>query len=433
MAVSTNNDLVSQAGNFKQTYAKDMADNRPSFTVLQELLKPNRDGIEVGAAVNVPVVLTQQGGETYGLSGDTSNLRAPVSMEIKDATADQFEITFPIRMPFALISKANQSTKARYADKARLILLSGDTGAKRGAELALIHGSNGLAQVSAVSGVTGPVAGLYSIDITITAPTWSDGLWGMVENLPFDVYSAKVAGTKRNVNDVTLAAVKGWSNDQTLANRRVLTFTAPNAADLSGIAPNDFIYSASAYAKQLPGLLYQLSLLAGQTHLGLSTNYSAWRPKQVPISGPLTFGKMLSGIAPIVSHAADGELTVLVSPANWADLSKDLASARRADWSYKNTEMANGAKKIAFSYNNGDLAIIQHPFIPDGVVPVFNPDNWFRAGSDPDPIMKLDEMALQVMSSTANVIEVRFWSAQTLIPNFLATSLLFTGITPNPS
>lgn len=433
MTVAQNTDLTQVVGNFKQTYAKDFTDNRPMFAVLQEELPPNRDGIEVGVTINVPVLLTHHGGETYGTSGDTSNLRAPVAIEIKDASSDQYEITVPVRFPFGLLSKAAQSKAARFADKARLLALSGDTAAKRAAELALLHGSNSLGKVLSVGSVTGPSGGVYSLDVTFTVQSWSDGIWGAVENLPFDFYSALTAGTKRNTNDVTMSLVKGWSADATSANRRTVTFTAPLSTDLSTIQANDFVFSASAYAKQLPGLMYQAGLASGVTHLGISTNYSMWRPKQTSISGPITFGKLLSGISPAVSHGADGKLTVITGALNWADMMKDLASTRRADWSYKSSELKNGAKKVAFSYSNGDLDIVLHPFMKDGDVVAFSPDQWFRAGSDPDPVMTLGEKQLSVMSSTANVVETRFWSAQTLVPNCLATTIYLSGITPNLS
>lgn len=431
MAASTspNIDFNSAIDNFKQTYAKDLADNRPLFTILQELLPPNRDGIEVGAKINVPVVLSHQGGETYGTSGDTSDLRAPVAMLISDAQADQYEMTYPVRMPFGMISKAAQSKAARFADKARLILLSGDTAAKRGSELALLHGSNGLGKVESVGAVTG--SGPYTLAVKFTAPTWSDGIWAATDTLPFDFYSALSAGTKRNSGDVTVSSISGWSTDPTAP--RTIVFQANASTDLSAIAANDHVFPASAYGKQMPGLMYQAGLAAGVTHLTLSTNYSMWRPKSVTISGPLTFGKLLSGISPAVSHGADGELTVLAGARNWADLSKDLASTRRADWSYKKGEMSNGAQKLDFQYSGGNLKLILHPFMKDGEVTCFDPENFFRAGSDPDPVMKLGDVNLQVMSSTANVIEWRFWNAQTLIPNCLAKTVLFSGITPNAS
>jgi hypothetical protein len=431
VTVSSNVDYNVVLDNFKQTYKPDLDDNRPLFTILQELLTPNREGIEMGAKVNIPVLLSHQGGETYGLSGDVGNLRNPVALEIKDASSDQFEITFPVRMPFGLISKATQSKSARFADKARLMLLAGDIGSKRGAELSLLHGQNSLGKVLSVGAVGG--SGPYTLDVTFDVQSWSDGLWHSTDNLPYDFYTALTAGTKRNTNDCTVSLVKGWSNDTVVANRRTVTFTAAASTDLSAIATGDFVFSASAYGKQLPGLMWQLGLSSGATHLGISTNYSLWRPKKVTVSGPITFGKLLSGIAPILGAGVDGVLTVFASPANWSDLSKDLASARRADWSYKTEALKNGAKKIAFAYAMGDINIICHPFMKDGEVAVIQDETWFRAGSDPDPTMKIGDVNLQVMSSAANVIEWRFWSAQTLLPNCLATSVLFSGITPNPS
>jgi len=423
VAVSQNIDFNVALGNLKQTYTKDLEDNRPAFSVLQELLPPNRDGIEVGDKLNIPVVLSHQGGESYGVSGSTANLRTPVAIEIKDAQTDQFEITQPVRMPFGMISKAQQSGKARFGDKARLLLLSGQVGAKRSLELSLLHGQVGLGKVSVVSAVTG--AGPFSIDVTFTAQSWSDGVWGASDNLPYDFYSLITAGVKRNTGDCTVTAVD-------FANRKV-TFQAPAAADLNTIAVNDVVFSAGAYSTtQMPGLMAIVSTVTG-TLLNLPTSYSMWKAKQVVVNGPLTFGKIVSGISPAVSHGADGELTCLVSPKNWADLIKDLASARRLDSSYNEKTLKNGAQAIEYKYSGGKINVVLHPFMKDGEAVVIPVDNYFRVGSDPDPTMKLADLQLQVMSSTANVFEFRFWSASALIPNILGTSVYFSGITPNAS
>lgn len=430
-AASPNVDFVADIDNFKQTYQKELEDNRPNFTILQEMFPANRDNIEMGAKVNLPVALTHHGGETYTTSGSTANLRTPAGMQIADATSDQFEVTQVVRMPFGLISKAKQSTGARFLDKAKLLLFSGDTAAKRANELVLLHGSNSLGKVSAVSGVTG--TGPWTVDVTFTAPTWSDGIWGAVESLPFDFYSALTAGTKRNTGDVTVKAVKGWSNDT--SNPRVVTFQAAGAAtDVSGIAINDFVFSASGYSTtQMPGLMNILGLTSGSTFATLSTNYSMWLPKNVGVTGPITMGKLLSGISPAVAHGADGKFKVLANSRNFADLMKDIASSRRLDSSYSTGTLKNGAQNIEYVYRGLTLDIVLHPFMKDGDVAVLPPANWFRIGSDPDPIMNLDGEALKVMSSTANVIEWRFWSAQVLLPNLLATSIYFNGVQPNAS
>jgi hypothetical protein len=424
VTVSANVDFNVALDNFKQTYAPDLQDNRPAFMVLQELLKANRGNFEMGAKVNIPVLLSHQGGESYGLSGDTSNLGSPVSLEIKDAQSDQFEITLPVRMPFGMISKAQQSEKARFADKARLLLLAGDTGAKRANELALLHGRNSFGKILNTTGSSGT-----TLVVQLTPDSWSDGIWGAADNLPFDTYSNQDAtGTKRNANaDFNLTAVD-------FANRK-LTFTG-NASDVTATLANDFIVprgSGAATAKVLPGLMYQAALGAGSTHLNISTNYTMWRAKAVPITGAITFGKLVSGISPAVAHGADGKFVGLASPRNYADLIKDLASARRLDASYSETKMKNGAQAVEYRYLGVTITMVVHPFMKDGEVVLLPPDNWFRIGSDPDPVMKLGDVPLQVMSSSANVIEWRFWSAQALMPNLLATTVYFSGITPNAS
>lgn len=430
-AASANLDFTSIIDNFKQTYVKDLDDNRPNFTILQDLLPPNKDGVELGAKVNIPVLLTHQGGETYGTSGSTANLRTPAAMQIADATSDQFEVTEIVRIPFGLISKAAQSKTARFADKARLMLLSGDTAAKRANELALLHGSNSLGKVSALGSTLG--SGPWTRDVTFTPASWSDGIWGAVDSLPFDFYSLLTAGTKRNSGDVTVNAVKGWSTDPSAP--RTVTFGATGAStDLSTIQVNDFVFSASGYSTtQMQGLMNVAALPVATTYLTISTNYSMWAPKQVTVVGPITMGKILSGISPAVAHGADGHFTVLANARNFADLMKDMASSRRLDASYSEGTLKNGAQNIQYKYKGLTLDLALHPFMKDGDVVALPEENFFRIGSQPDPTMQLGDVPLTVMSSTANVIEWRFWSAQVLMPNLLATTTYFSGITPNAS
>lgn len=430
-AASANLDFTSVLDNFKQTYVKDLDDNRPTFTVLQDLLPPNREGVELGAKVNIPVLLTHHGGETYGTSGSTANLRTPAAMQIADATSDQFEVTEIVRIPFGLISKAAQSKAARFADKARLMVLSGDTAAKRANELALLHGSSSLGKVSALGATNG--SGPWTRDVTFTPGSWSDGIWGAVDSLPFDFYSALTAGTKRNSGDVTVNAIKGWSTDPTAP--RTVTFGATGAStDLSTIAVNDFVFSASGYSTtQMAGLMNIAALGVGSTFLQISTNYSMWVPKAVTVTGPITMGKLLSGLSPAVAHGADGQFTVLVNSRNFADLMKDMTSSRRLDASYTTGKLQNGAQSIEYTYKGLTLNIALHPFMKDGDTVVFPADNFFRIGSQPDPTMQLGDVPLTVMSSTSNTIEWRFWSAQVLMPNLLATTTYFSGITPNAS
>lgn len=432
MAQSANIDFNSALNDLKQTYGKDLEDYRPNFTVLQEMLAPNSDGVAIGDKINLPVLLTHQGGETYGTSGDTSALRNPTAMEIKDAQGDQVETTLPVRMPFGLISKAKQGKAVAYADKAKLILLSGKKGALRANELNLLHGSNGLGVVQAVGSITG--TGPFFRTVQFTPATWSDGIWGAVENSPFDFFSAVTAGTKRNaIGDVLVAAVVGWSNDAT--NPRTVQFTSnnPTNSDLNAIQAGDFVFSSTAYTKQMLGLMNIGVIGSGTTLFTLSTNYSMWRPKVVTITGPLTMGKALSGLTPAIAHGSEGTVSLLVNARNFADLVKDMSSTRRLDVSYNKKKLANGAQAVEYVLGNLTVEVVLHPFMKDGDAIAIAENNWFRIGSDPEPTMTLDGENLKVMSSTSNTMEFRFWSAQVLMPNLLATTVTFQGIQPNAS
>jgi hypothetical protein len=424
VTVAQNTDFTTTLGNLKKTYMKDMADNRPVWAVLQERFPANREGIEVGDTLQIPVILTHQAGETYDNAGGTRTLRATVSMEIKDANTEQFEITQPVKLPFGVISKVEQSKQARFADKARLMILAGQTGAKRSLELALLHGADSIGKITTGSAARSGNNRTMNIDPLF----WSDGIWGALENAPVDVYTALTSGSQHNANAEMTVVSADFLN-------KTVTFTSTSTADLDSLTSGDFIFPASAYTFSMLGLMYFLrnANTTGQTILNLSTTYSMWRTKKVTVTGPITFGKLLSGITPAVAHGANGKLTILANSRNAADLHKDFLSTRRLDASYSDGEMTNGARKISYRFQKLSLELVVHDFMFDGDVAVIPDDNWFRAGSDPDPTMSLGGKELSVMSGTSNAFEFRWFSASAFVPNCLATSTMFTGITPAAS
>ncbi|MHB8682824.1 MAG: hypothetical protein ACYC9X_00680 [Dehalococcoidia bacterium] len=421
MAASTQIDQTSALDNLKQTYLE-LKDLRLACTTLQDLIPGSRGG-EVGAKVNIPVLLTHQTSETYGLAGNTDTLRAPKAIQIIDASSDQYETTLPVRIPTGYMSKVEQSGKARFADKAKLLMLAGKKGALRVNELHLLHGSNSYAKIGSLAASTGPVGGIFSRVVTPTAGTWSDGIWGGADSAPIDAYSALSGGVKHNTaGDLTVGAVDFAA--------KTITLQSATQADLDALAVSDFLFPAGSYGLQMPGLMNIISTTTGSI-FGISTNYTLWKAKQVTVTGPITIGKLISGVSPAIAHGADGTMKVLVSPRNWADLNKDCASGRRFDYSYKPGKLTNGAKKLEIESANVDLEIVLHPFMKDGEIAAIMEANWFRPGSQPDPSMMVGGERLQVMSATTNSFEFREWSAQVLMPNMLATSVYFSGITPN--
>lgn len=421
MAISTSLDFTTVLGDLKKTYSEDMRDNRPQFTVLQELLRPE-GGTPVGEELRVPVILTHQSGETYKPSGSANLLRAPVSMEIKQAVTDQFEITEIVRLPFGMISKAVQGKEASYADPVRLRVLSGQTSAKRALELSLLHGQNGLGQVASATVVAG--TGPFTRDVTFTPQSWSNGIWGGYDNAAVDFWSALTAGTKRNTGDVNVSAVNFAT--------KTVTFTAAASADISGIVANDYVFPATAYSTtQMPGLMNIVSSTA-PTLFGISTAYSLWHAKRVDAGAvPLSFSKVTSGMGPAIAAGADGRMVLLVNDATWADLEKDLLTNRRLDQSYTPQQLKNGARSIQYVYSNGVVDVVLHPFMKGGEAVAFQRDSWLRVGSQPDPEMVLAGEQLSVISQVADTIDYRWWCANALIPQSLGTSVYFFNITPS--
>lgn len=414
--------------NLKQTYKNDLEDNRPIFAVLQERLSPNKDGIEVGDKLNIPVILTHQAGESYDTAGGTSTLNVPVGMQMKDAQTDQFEITEVVRMPVGMASKVQQSPKAKFADKARLLTLSGQTAAKLKLEIQLLHGSRGVAKIGAGSAATGG-AGPWTRVMNIDATTWSDGYWGWAEGQLHDGYSALTAGTKRNANGVLSV------DSVDFTNKTVTLRSTAAAADLTNLIAGDFLFRSGSYTKAMFGLMYYLSQanVAGVTLLGISTDFSAWRAKKVTVSGPITFGKILSGIAPAIAHGAEGKVALYANSKNAADLHKDFLATRRLDASYSEAKLKNGARKIEYVFHRVTIEMVTHDLMWDSELALIPEANWFRAGSDPDPTMNVAGKELSLVSGTTNSFEYRWFSASALIPNLLATSVYFSGVTPNPN
>lgn len=418
---------LSLLDNLKKVYKPDLDDNRPVFAVLQERLSAEGKGIlEVGEKIVLPVILTHQGGESYGAANNVDTLNTPIPMVMDQAETDQYEITEIVRMPFGLVSKVGQSKAARFADKARILTLAGQTAAKLKLETVLLHGGRGVARVTTSAGsVSG--SGPWTRTINIDPATWSDGFWTYQEGQAFDCFTALTGGTQRN--DAGLLSVTSVD----FAAKTVTFSTAGASNDLSDIVANDILFKDGSRGNQAYGLMYfaQEADTSGATVLGVSTNYSAWRTKPVTVSGPITWGKLLSGCASSMAGGLDGRITVLANSKNMADLHKDFMSSRRLDASYSTGKLKNGARAIEYVFGSRTFELVGHDLMWDGDVVAYSEANWFRAGSDPDPVMSLGGEELKLISSTSNSFEFRWFSAGALIPNGLANMTYFSGITPS--
>ena len=171
-----------------------------------------------------------------------------------------------------------------------------------------------------------------------------------------------------------------------------------------------------------------LSTVSGPI-FGLETsNYSLWQSNSYAVGGALSFAKISAGIAKAVAKGVTGKLSLYVNPATWSNLLTEQ-TAQRVFHEGGMSEYDQGAKKIMFFSQNGEIEIISSPFVKEGSAYALDLSCFLRIGSkdisfehpiqDGKFIMELENSnAYQVFAHTDSAL---FCSA-------LGKQLIFTGI-----
>lgn len=403
---------VSTMEMYKEIYGNDLNNVVPNSSIVYELIKFDEDS-KLGDSYHQSVTLTNEHGFSYGGSSPTvTTLNAPIQATIKDTNSTGFEMIGRARLSYSAASRAQNSKQAFKAAWGTMLLNLRKASMKR-LELTLLRGQLGLGAVSAnSSGV-----------LTITDATWSPTTWAGMETAVLEAWSATTASATQRNGDLTISAVS-------FANKTV-TVTGTSAAVVAG----DVLYLKGARTStgfnEGPGLV-KIAQNAGSLFGLDAATYSLWGGNTKTSFGVPTMGRFLDAIGDAVDKGLEEKVHLLVPPKAWEVCNSDLAAQRIFDGTYSKEKAENGAQRICYYGQAGEIELRSHVYLQRGEWVAFPKAPYKRVGSA-DVGMGVpgtpDEREVFFHVQDAGAIEARTYSDQSLFCEGPSTSVYGSGMT----
>jgi hypothetical protein len=395
--MSTVNTTATLNGLFKEVYGKSIENLVPDVAIISKMVS-FKESEKVGNKFHVPVILSQEHGVTYALSGSGAfAINTPIALAMVDAQVDGSQLLLASRIDYESAAKASGSPKSFVRGTELLIKTMMESMAKR-LEIAFLYGQSGLGKLTSGSGSTTTRA------YVLTPASWASGIWAGTENAQIDVYNGV---TKVNTN----AAVNIASVD---IDNKTLNVSG-NAADLTAIdavlASFPDLYFTGAYGNEMAGLDKILTNTGSLFNIN-AAQYGLWK----------SAGKA-------VARGLNEDAVVFMSPITYNNLNSDQAALRRYDVGYKSSELENGTNSLVYHSQNGSIEVKSHPCVKEGEAHIIPMKRVSRIGAT-DITFKTpgreDEIFVQLQSNAG--YELRCYANQAIFIETPARCVKLTGI-----
>ena len=402
--MSTANTVDTLNGNFKKVYAEKLNKIIPSSVkILPEIdfIPSEKMG---GLNYNVPVVLANEHGVTYGgEEGSAFTLEAPIAGTIKEATVRGNEIVLRAFLSYGAASRAEKSQVAFVRSTKHLVENMVESITKK-LEAECLYGQIGL----------GTVASKADNTLTITTADFASGLWTGAEGQRLQFY-ATGSTTLRGDARVTSVDIEA---------RTVTVDTLP-----AGVVATDDIFEYGAKGNEFAGIHKILANTGSLFGIDAAT-YNLWKATESAVGGNLSYTKISEGIAKAAGKGLDEDIKLYVSPPTWSKLATDEAAFRQHDYGYKKEKAEAGYQSITFYSQNGSVEIIPHTYIKEGFAYGLVLDEFEKVGST-DVTFKVPGKGEDFFRPLENAagFELRCYADWALFCHKPNKQLLYTGIT----
>lgn len=444
--MATETTIAQLNGWYKEVYAaqaEDLSPLTPKDLYFYNQV-PFKETERIGNHYNVPVILTQEHGISFGDVEDGAYGLAPaIPMTSKNAQVQSQQITMRTKVPVDTLSRSTGGAKVAFAKATAPIMesLLGSHGMNL--ELGFLYGrsATGLGQIESVTNVD-----TTHETLTISAATWAVGIWGGTEGRKLVIYKNTDASLISSAADAVFQVTACDPDLRTITVLGTTTgITALHAA--SGTAMNIFRYGATGLTTTDNGLGIDATLVIASmkesygidaiilnagTLFGINAaSYSLWKASSLNLSNSqLTFGQIGKAVNKAVGKGGlREEVDVLVCPNAWQNMNADAAAARAFDSSYSSGKTENGFESISFHGQSGRLNVISYPLIKEGEALVIPKKRLRRVGST-DVTFNIpgrkDEFFLHMPNN--NGFEMRSYSDQAIFTPMPAKFVKIYGI-----
>lgn len=399
------NTVATLDGMYKKVYAeKGPIEALPEFSILQDLV-PFSTAKRTGKSYNVPIVLADEHGFSYGSADETITLNTEIAATLQEISVDGAQIVGQASLNYDAASRSQGSEQA-FLDCAHLVIQNLMNSHSKKLEASLLYGRSGIGTVSSLS----------SQDIILTAASWSDGLMMNLINAKIDVYTS---GGSLRQGDLVVTAVNPD------------TYTLTVTGTTTGIVSTDVVYFDGSYGKECYGLNYIATNTGSLFGIDASA-YPAWKAQSYSCSSAaLTMAKVLSGASLAVSRGGLSEESVLlVHPTSFNNLNTDQAAL--TVHSGEKSSAKNGFDELVFRGVSGRIMVKPHPAVKRGDAFLFSPKNLRRVGSqDISNERPGSDGKIFFDSQTLSAQIIRSYSNQAIFAEKPAQIVKFTSIVPS--
>lgn len=402
---------------YKEQYGDSLNNVVPNSAIIYDLV-PFPEDDKLGDSWRQSVTLTNEHGFAYGgSSGGLVTLATPVPANIKEGNSSGYEMIGRSRITYAAASRGTSSKKA-FKETWGTVLFNLRKASMKRAELSLVRGQMGLGTVSGIS--TGV--------ITITDATWSPTTWAGMEGAVLEAWTGTSASETQHDTDLTITTIS-------FANKTVTV-----SGTSSSVAPNDVLYFKGARTTTTfaegPGIVK----IAGNTGSLFGINAATagnalWAGNTSSSFGTPTMGRYLAAVTQAVEKGLEEKCYLLVPPKAWEVSNADLHANRTLDGSYSRERAANGAQKISYYGQAGELEMRAHVYLQRGESVIFPKSPYKRIGSSdvkmgvPGLANGGEERDVFFHLEDKNAVEARSFSDQSLFCDAPSTSVYISGIT----
>lgn len=430
-------------GLFKETYAGSIVEAWGFMAKLAKRINFVSQDLQPGNFYHQPVdVQFEQGisvaaaGATIGGSGGPVFYSATAG-QMQDAQIAGSQLLGRSQVSYEAIARSANS-RAAFKQATQMVVRRLSQSLVKRLEIQLLHGQRGVGAIESLAAETGSSGAYFSI-LTLSAATFSAGLWAGQVGAYIDLYQSDLTTVRQaaNINTGVVSGTSGWCRVSAV-DQQNRTVTLNYGTARSGWVAGDVLFFGSALggisSTEMAGLdvITRLSASSGTFQNIATGTYDLWRGNTYSTStGVVSFGKILEGASLAASYGLFDELTTVLSPKAFEVLNTDIAALRQYDVSYSPAKAENGSSKLVFNGQTGSIEIMPHPFQKDGLMHQFCASESLRVGATDLTFITRQgsEDKLILESATAAASEMRCYSNQGLLISQPRHTVLFDGIT----
>lgn len=349
------------ASRFKQRYNKEVSQIVPITSDILRRVEFSQE-MALGASAEFDVQLSPELGFSQGTGA--AALNGAIAQATARASVGAYSLVLQSQVSYDAISRAkgNDRAFASFADSKFIPMV--ESFRMREEYHALLGRDQGIGKV------TNNSSGV----LTISADTWIPALASSLVGAVLNAYDAKMTATtasgSQHNGDLTVTAVN-------LTNRTI-TVSGTSAAVVSG----DYLYFKGDYSTSSRIGLLGIARNTGTLHGINAATYPLWAGNTHDLgTSAITLGKVLQGAAKAGEKGCVGKKLVCYVPVSaFQSLVSDEAALVQHGAS-KSKDAQNGFETLTFLGATGQIEVVPHLFMPDGVALLWCPEYTRIIGS----------------------------------------------------